>query len=209
MEGLEREIGLLRATIHDKVLFISPAAETTVNMTMSSQDVGIADREKRIYALKKKNQELEKFKFVLDYKIKELKMQIEPRENEIAAMRGQIKEVDAELEAYHKVNGLLYVSVATYTSDTQSNGELDALIGSLRAELDGLQVCRFGSFSDKSVHSSILPCRVMRLGYAQLSYDAAPLSASLQLGCTTSSKRPRLTQACASELWDALAAVPV
>jgi chaperonin cofactor prefoldin len=38
-------------------------------------------------------QELEKFKFVLDFKIKELKRHIEPRENEIAEMKEQIKEV--------------------------------------------------------------------------------------------------------------------
>lgn len=38
-------------------------------------------------------QELEKFKFVLDYKIKELKKQIEPREAEIVEMKDQIKEV--------------------------------------------------------------------------------------------------------------------
>eukprot|EP00983_Pelagomonas_calceolata_P046570 1140244-Pelagomonas_calceolata.AAC.7 len=38
-------------------------------------------------------QELEKFKFVLDYKIKELKKQIEPREAEILEMKDQIKEV--------------------------------------------------------------------------------------------------------------------
>lgn len=50
-------------------------------------------QEKRIYDLKKKNQELEKFKFVLDYKIKELKKQIEPRENDIKAMKAQIQEV--------------------------------------------------------------------------------------------------------------------
>lgn len=43
--------------------------------------------------MKKKNQELEKFKFVLDYKIKELKKQIEPRENDIKAMKEQIQEV--------------------------------------------------------------------------------------------------------------------
>ena len=47
-------------------------------------------KEKRIYDLKKKNQELEKFKFVLDYKIKELKKQIEPRENDIKIMKEQI-----------------------------------------------------------------------------------------------------------------------
>lgn len=52
-------------------------------------------QEKRIYDLKKKNQELEKFKFVLDYKIKELKKQIEPRENEIKVMKEQIQEVRA------------------------------------------------------------------------------------------------------------------
>lgn len=43
-------------------------------------------------------QQLEKFKFVLDYKIKELKRQIEPRENEISNMRNQIEEMDLELE---------------------------------------------------------------------------------------------------------------
>lgn len=44
---------------------------------IAERDETIQDKEKRIYDLKKKNQELEKFKFVLDYKIKELKKQIE------------------------------------------------------------------------------------------------------------------------------------
>jgi uncharacterized protein (DUF3084 family) len=58
---------------------------------MSERDETIQEKEKRVYELKKKNQELEKFKFVLDYKIKELKRQIEPRENEIAAMTAHIQ----------------------------------------------------------------------------------------------------------------------
>jgi len=62
------------------------------------RDETIGDKEKRIYDLKKKNQELEKFKFVLDYKIKELKKQIEPRALEISDMKDQIKEMDRELE---------------------------------------------------------------------------------------------------------------
>lgn len=41
--------------------------------------------------------QLEKFKFVLDYKIKELKRQIEPREKEISDMKNQIEEMDLEL----------------------------------------------------------------------------------------------------------------
>ena len=53
------------------------------------RDETIGDKEKRIYDLKKKNQELEKFKFVLDYKIKELKRQIEPREAEISTIGDQ------------------------------------------------------------------------------------------------------------------------
>ena len=73
--------------------------------------------------MKKKNQELEKFKFVLDYKIKELKRQIEPRENEIADMAQQIKEMDQELEQYHK-----------------SNAALDLMIGELRLKMEGMQV---------------------------------------------------------------------
>jgi hypothetical protein len=98
IEGLERDIARLRGQIRE-------------------HDATIGEKEKRTYELKKKGQELEKFKFVLDYKIKELKAQVEPREAEIGALRAQIKEVDAELEAYHK-----------------SNADLDTLIGTLRAE---------------------------------------------------------------------------
>lgn len=47
--------------------------------------------------MKKKNQELEKFKFVLDYKIKELRRQMEPRENEIKRMKEQIKKVEQHI----------------------------------------------------------------------------------------------------------------
>lgn len=58
---------------------------------IQERDETIQDKEKRIYDLKKKNQELEKFKFVLDYKIRELKRQIEPREQDIQGMTHQIK----------------------------------------------------------------------------------------------------------------------
>ena len=86
------------------------------------KDETIALKEKEIYELKKKNQELEKFKFVLDYRIKELKKQIEPREREITEMKDNIKTIDAELEKYHS-----------------SNARLDATIGDLRQELDDCQ----------------------------------------------------------------------
>merc|ERR1711881_239999 len=67
---------------------------------IQERDETINEKEKRIYDLKKKNQELEKFKFVLDYKIKELKKQIEPHVNEIKLNKEQINEMEAELERF-------------------------------------------------------------------------------------------------------------
>jgi chromosome segregation ATPase len=69
---------------------------------MAERDELIQDKERRVYDLKKKNQELEKFKFVLDYRIKELKEQVEPRENEISDMSDQIQDINVELEILSK-----------------------------------------------------------------------------------------------------------
>ena len=54
--------------------------------------------------MKKKNQELEKFKFVLDYKISELKKVIEPRETQIKEKNEQIQQMESELERISKSN---------------------------------------------------------------------------------------------------------
>jgi predicted nucleic acid-binding Zn-ribbon protein len=50
-------------------------------------------QEKQIYDLKRKYQEMEKFKFVLNYKITELKNQTEPKDMEIRSKTEQIQEV--------------------------------------------------------------------------------------------------------------------
>merc|ERR1719287_108222 len=71
----------------------------------------IGDKEQKIYDLKKQNQELEKYKFVLDYKIKELKSQIDPKNDSITAMKKQIQEMDSELEDYHRKNKTLQVNI--------------------------------------------------------------------------------------------------
>jgi hypothetical protein len=49
-----------------------------------------------------------------------LKLQIVPRENEIATMRKQIEEMDLELEQYHR-----------------SNSSLNMMIKELKLKLDG------------------------------------------------------------------------
>ena len=59
-------------------------AETLVNeQELKDRDVTLADKWVIIQDLRKKIQELEKFKFVLDYKIKELKREIGPRNEKI------------------------------------------------------------------------------------------------------------------------------
>merc|ERR1712183_812527 len=79
------------------------AKERDYNMKeIKERDRTIGDKEQRIYDLKKQNQELEKFKFVLDYKIKELKAQIDPKNDSITEMKKQIQLLDTDLEEYHK-----------------------------------------------------------------------------------------------------------
>merc|ERR1712232_882882 len=75
------------------------------------RDRMIGEKEQRIYDLKKQNQELEKFKFVLDYKIKELKAQIDPKNDSITEMKKSIQLLDTDLEEYHKRNKQLSLSI--------------------------------------------------------------------------------------------------
>merc|ERR1712054_180807 len=79
---------------------------------IKERDKTIGDKETRICDLKKQNQELEKFKFVLDYKIKELKAQIDPKNEYIAEMKTQILAMDAELEDYMRRNKQLALDIS-------------------------------------------------------------------------------------------------
>lgn len=81
----------------------------------------LTEKDARIGDLKKKNQELEKFKFVLNYKVQELKRQILPRKREITELRTQLQDMEGELLQYHK-----------------SNAALDLMISELRLKRDGI-----------------------------------------------------------------------
>ena len=74
-------------------------------------DQTIGEKEKQIYQLKKKTQELEKFKFVLDYKIKELKREIAPKEKEINELKSKTQEMDEQLKSFNKVNANMGIIV--------------------------------------------------------------------------------------------------
>ena len=74
---------------------------------MQNRDRQIGEKEKKIYELKKRSQELEKFKFVLDHKIKELKRDIGPREDEIARMKEETNLMDQKLTRFNHINTTL------------------------------------------------------------------------------------------------------
>ena len=57
--------------------------------------------------MKKKTQELEKFKFVLDYKIKELRTDIGPRGEKIAELKEETEKMKQEEEHFKRVNNNL------------------------------------------------------------------------------------------------------
>ncbi|CAB1323901.1 unnamed protein product [Coregonus sp. 'balchen'] len=113
---------------------------------IQERDETIQDKEKCIYDLKKKNQELEKFKFVLDYKIKELKKQIEPRENDIKEMKEQTHEMEQELDTFHKKNAQQELDIAElklklHTTDKEMHKglqkvrDVEALVRRFRTDL--------------------------------------------------------------------------
>mmetsp|Transcript_31045 Transcript_31045/g.81588 ORF Transcript_31045/g.81588 Transcript_31045/m.81588 type:complete len:720 (-) Transcript_31045:45-2204(-) len=79
---------------------------------IKERDKTIQDKELRIYDLKKQNQELEKFKFVLDYKIKELKAQIDPKTADIESMKKQTQAMDDELNDYMRKNKQLALDIS-------------------------------------------------------------------------------------------------
>lgn len=130
----------------------------------------ITDKEKRIFDLKKKNQvlssfdprklsqELEKFRFVLDYKIKELKLQIAPRENEITVMQRQIEDMDLELEQYHKSNLALNLMIG---SPLLGLIAMMKYVGELKLKLEGLRKELLSQTSRVEVNSKLLE-RFMR-----------------------------------------------
>jgi len=74
----------------------------TLKADVREREEQISEREKRISDLKNKARELEKFKFVLDYRNEELKKLIEPKNLELSQLKSQIEELDDELQSDSK-----------------------------------------------------------------------------------------------------------
>ncbi|NXT80414.1 CFA57 protein, partial [Zapornia atra] len=83
------------------------ALKTQIQETVDT----IQDKEKNIYDLKKKNQELEECKSVGDCRIEEFQKEIASRENDIKTMKERIHEMEGELERFHKENTQLKLNI--------------------------------------------------------------------------------------------------
>lgn len=95
----------------DEILSLQKDKESN-EKEIKERDKTIQDKEMRIYDLRKQNQELEKFKFVLDYKIKELKAQIDPKTADIESMNKQTQAMDDELNDYIRKNKQLALDIS-------------------------------------------------------------------------------------------------
>lgn len=78
---------------------------------IADREVTLKEKFARIQDLRKKIQELEKFKFVLDYKIKELKREIGPREIQIKKLKEQVNKMRSEYKHFTRVNANLALIV--------------------------------------------------------------------------------------------------
>ncbi len=91
---------------------------------MSERDELIQDKERRVYDLKKNNQELEKFKFVFDvwcqnnlsfqHNIKTLKQRVEPREQHVAEMTNHIQAINEDLSELCREKSMNEERIAKY-----------------------------------------------------------------------------------------------
>jgi hypothetical protein len=119
-KDLANEIEQLKRDIQDKETLLNSQKNTNEELKedkgkkdkeIGEKDNIIGDKEKSIYGYKKKTQELEKFKFVLDYKIRELKAEIAPRERETEKLKVMTNEMDGRLKYFNKVNANLGIIV--------------------------------------------------------------------------------------------------
>lgn len=78
---------------------------------LHERQLTIQDKEEKIEKLRTQVQELDKFKFVLDYKIKELRHKVVPKAKQTAVLEEQKTKMENEQRHYGVVYGNLYLIV--------------------------------------------------------------------------------------------------
>lgn len=88
---------------------------TDLKTEIVERDSALKEKDEKIILLKKRIQEMEKYKFVLDYKIKELNNQIDPKDREIRERKEEILDVSCQTgfqvstPLYHKNNKIILI----------------------------------------------------------------------------------------------------
>ncbi|XP_063983193.1 cilia- and flagella-associated protein 57 [Diachasmimorpha longicaudata] len=124
IQDLKRTISNLQGEQHQYQKTIEQLEKEVMDLKgeISERDAAIQEKEKNVYELKTSNYELEKYKFVLNYKITELKDQIEPKDDEIKELRDKLMMMEAELLG---ING--------------ENKNLQLEIGNMKDKLSGVK----------------------------------------------------------------------
>jgi WD40 repeat protein len=103
---------------------------------LRERDAAVQDKVRRLAQLKKKAQELEKFKFVLDCKLAELKRQLEPRRKEMEALKAQVVLMHRELAQYDQTSQALELHVRRLTMKHHGLEEEVARLSQQRAVIN-------------------------------------------------------------------------
>eukprot|EP00727_Mastigamoeba_balamuthi_P002297 m51a1_g12064 hypothetical protein (1353) ;mRNA; f:43-5360 len=93
VENLKAEVERAHKTMREK-----EEENAHLHRDLSERSDTVAQKEARLTELKQKNQELEKFRYVLEYKIAELKEDLEPQEETISEQKQQIAAMNEELQ---------------------------------------------------------------------------------------------------------------
>ncbi|KAI3382873.1 hypothetical protein SNEBB_003558 [Seison nebaliae] len=99
-EELALGVEMENKKVHETLRDMQSIVEHLKNEITDREEL-IADKEKRSFELKKTNQELEKFKFVLEFKINELQEQFEPKAAELRDVNMQTLKMEQELVDMH------------------------------------------------------------------------------------------------------------
>eukprot|EP01022_Parablepharisma_sp_SALTPOND_P025396 TRINITY_DN591_c0_g1_i1.p3 TRINITY_DN591_c0_g1~~TRINITY_DN591_c0_g1_i1.p3 ORF type:complete len:798 (+),score=196.47 TRINITY_DN591_c0_g1_i1:7684-10077(+) len=87
------------------------AEKQNIEKDIEDRDETIRQKNLRVEELRKKEQELEKFKFVLDYKMRELKGEMEPKKREIEKLHEQELKMDEEVRHFTMANQNMHLIV--------------------------------------------------------------------------------------------------
>eukprot|EP00826_Nyctotherus_ovalis_P039682 TRINITY_DN3830_c0_g1_i7.p1 TRINITY_DN3830_c0_g1~~TRINITY_DN3830_c0_g1_i7.p1 ORF type:complete len:637 (+),score=288.51 TRINITY_DN3830_c0_g1_i7:225-2135(+) len=96
---------------NQNTIVVLKSEKQSIEKDIEDRDETIRQKKLRVEELRKKEQELEKFKFVLDYKMRELRNEMEPKKQEIEKLREQELKMDEEVNHFTKANENMHLII--------------------------------------------------------------------------------------------------